>query len=81
MKIPVLLATRLDALTDFMDSSVASKADIAALRGDMKGDISDLKGELKADIADLRGEIKVIKWIGRVLIAGVLSLVMKAFFL
>jgi hypothetical protein len=37
---------------------VATKADIADLRGELKADIADLRGELKADIADLRGELK-----------------------
>ena len=37
---------------------LATKGDIADLRGELKGDIADLRGELKGDIADLRGELK-----------------------
>ncbi len=37
---------------------VATKADIADLRTEVKTDIADLRTEVKADIADLRTEVK-----------------------
>ena len=72
---------QVDALTDFMDGSVASKADIAELKGELKADIERLEGKMKTEFANVRGEIKVLRWLGGVLIACVISLVMKAFFL
>ena len=37
---------------------VATKADIANLRAELKGDIASLRAELKGDIANLRTELK-----------------------
>lgn len=52
-------------IIDVIHDSVATKADIAGLRGEvaaMKGelktDITGLRGELKADIAAVHGELK-----------------------
>ena len=36
---------------------VATKADIASVRGELKAEIAALRGELKTDIADVRTEI------------------------
>ena len=49
---------QVDALTYFMDGSVASKADIADLKGYLKADIADLRGAMKGDIANLKAELK-----------------------
>jgi ribosomal protein L29 len=48
---------RLQALEAVLPT-LASKADIADLRGELKTDISELRGELKSDISELRGELK-----------------------
>ena len=110
---------QVDALSEFMDGSVATKADIAELSGEIKevrselsGEIKEVRGELKADIAELSGEIKaqgerldgeikairtelsgeiksvrteligkinLLYWMLGVTVAGVVSLVIKAF--
>ena len=51
---------QVDALTEFMDGSVATKADIERLDGkitaeitELSGEIKEVRGELKADIAGL----------------------------
>jgi bifunctional DNA-binding transcriptional regulator/antitoxin component of YhaV-PrlF toxin-antitoxin module len=36
--------------------------------------------KIKLDIADIRSELKLIKWMMGIMLAGVLSLVMKTFF-
>ncbi len=45
---------RLEAVYEHL----ATKSDIAELRGEMKADIAELRGEFKADIAELRNEMK-----------------------
>ncbi len=88
---------QVDALTKFMDGSVATKADIAELSGEIKevraelsgeikevraelsGEIKEVRGELKADIAGLNGRINLIYWMLGVSVAGIVSLVIKAF--
>ena len=66
---------QVDALSEFMDGSVATKADIAELSGEIK----EVRGELKADIAGLNGRINLIYWMLGVSVAGIVSLVIKAF--
>ena len=106
---------QVDALSEFMDGSVATKADIAELSGEIKevrgelkaqgerldgkitaeiaelsgeikevrselsGEIKEVRGELKADIAGLNGRINLIYWMLGVSVAGIVSLVIKAF--
>ncbi len=106
---------QVDALSEFMDGSVATKADIAELSGEIKevrselsGEIKEVRSELKADIAELSGEIKEVRgelkaqgerldgkitaeiaglngrinliyWMLGVSVAGIVSLVIKAF--
>ncbi len=45
---------RLEAVYEHL----ATKSDIAELRGEMKADNAALRGEMKADIAELRNEMK-----------------------
>ena len=59
---------QVDALSEFMDGSVATKADIERLDGkitaeitELSGEIKEVRGELKADIAELSGEIKEVR--------------------
>ena len=92
---------QVDALSEFMDGSVATKADIAELSGEIKEVRSELSGEIKAQGERLDGEIKAIRtelsgeiksvrteligkinllyWMLGVTVAGVVSLVIKAF--
>ena len=99
---------QVDALSEFMDGSVATKADIERLDGkitaeiaELSGEIKEVRGELKADIAELSGEIKaqgerldgkitaeiaglngrinLVYWMLGVSVAGIVSLVIKAF--
>ena len=49
---------QVDALSEFMDGSVATKADIAELSGEIKEVRSELSGIIAAGIAELSGEIK-----------------------
>ncbi len=103
---------QVDALSEFMDGSVATKADIAELSGEIKAqgerldgkitaEIAELSGEIKevrselsgeikevrselsgkiaAEIAGLNGRINLIYWMLGVSVAGIVSLVIKAF--
>lgn len=45
-----------------------------------KEDIANLRSELKEEMALVKSDIKVMKWILGVVIAGILSLILKAFF-
>jgi hypothetical protein len=99
---------QVDALSEFMDGSVATKADIAELsgeikevRGELKADIerldgkitaeiaglngkitaeiAELNGKITAEIAGLNGRINLVYWMLGVSVAGIVSLVIKAF--
>jgi hypothetical protein len=40
----------------------------------------DLRSELNLELSDIRSDVKLIKWMLGILLAGVVSLVMKTFF-
>ncbi len=61
--------------------------EISRLEGKLTGEISRLEGKLMGEISrlageltEVRGEITLMKWMLGVLLAGVVSLVLKAFF-
>ncbi len=70
---------QVDALSEFMDGSVATKADIAELSGEIKAQGERLDGEIKAIRTELSGKINLLYWMLGVTVAGVVSLVIKAF--
>ena len=99
---------QVDALSEFMDGSVATKADIAELSGEIKevrgelkaqgerldgkitaeiaglngkitAEIAELNGKITAEIAGLNGRINLVYWMLGVSVAGIVSLVIKAF--
>ena len=77
---------QVDALSEFMDGSVATKADIAELsgeikevRGELKAQGERLDGKITAEIAGLNGRINLVYWMLGVSVAGIVSLVIKAF--
>ncbi|MCP4695255.1 MAG: hypothetical protein GY862_00185 [Gammaproteobacteria bacterium] len=81
---------QVDALTNFMDGSVATKADIERLDGKITAEIVGLDGKITAEIAGLDGKItaeiekligkiNLLYWMLGVSVAGTASLVIKAF--
>ncbi len=70
---------QVDALSEFMDGSVATKADIAELSGEIKEVRGELSGEIKAQGERLDGKINLVYWMLGVSVAGIVSLVIKAF--
>jgi len=74
---------------------VATKGDLSALKNELKSDMAALKNELKSDMATLKNvlqlelqkelapvksDILLLKWMVGVIVAGVVALVVKAFF-
>jgi hypothetical protein len=59
-----------DALSQALDTTLATKADVSAA-----------KNELKADIAKLDKEMAVLKWMVGLVIAGVAAQILKSFFI
>jgi hypothetical protein len=46
------------AIVDLIHDTVATKADVTAVRTELKADIAEVRTELKADIAAVRTELK-----------------------
>ena len=67
---------QVNALTEFMTATVATKEDIARLEGKIETQSERLEGK----IIGLDGKINLVYWMLGVLIAANLSLVIKAFF-
>jgi len=66
-----------DMLAEILDSSLATKSDINGL----KEDIARVERDVKGDINRLEKEISVLKWMTGFMLAGVMSLILKAFFI
>ena len=68
------------ALSEALDSQLATKADLNKLEKELKFDINRLEKELKFDINRLEKELIVLKWMVGLVLGGIITLVMKAFF-
>ncbi len=64
------------ALIEALDNTLATKGDIAIL----KGDINNLRYELKSDIGRLEARLKLVEWMLGFLLAGMTALIIKSFF-
>ncbi len=65
------------ALGEATSGLLATKEDINSI----KIDVAVTKSDLKLEIADLRSEQKLHRWILFTIVAGIVSLVVKAFFM
>ncbi|MDP2794727.1 MAG: hypothetical protein Q8O25_11740 [Sulfurisoma sp.] len=65
-----------DVFAEALDSSVATKGDIA----EVKTEIVALRGDIKAELAAVRGEMGTLKWMTGVLIAIAIANFAKQFF-
>lgn len=68
------------AFSEAMDSQLANKADINRLERELKGDINRVERELKSDINRPERELLVLKWMVGLVLGGIATLILKAFF-
>lgn len=70
---------------DIEEFKLATRHDIEELKASTKLDIEELKPSTRHDLKELElridGELKLLKWMTGVTLAGVVSLVLKAFFM
>ncbi len=59
---------------------MATKRDIERLEGSVKRDIERLEGKMERLDAKLAGGTTLLKWMTGFMLAGVMALVMRAFF-
>lgn len=90
------LETRFDAKLDRLEAKLTGEVsrlegklvqlegklmgEIRQLEGKLMGEIAQVRGEMTYGLTQVRGEIGLLKWMLGVLLAGVVSLVVKAFF-
>jgi Protein of unknown function (DUF1640) len=72
----VFVEAQRDAMSQAMDTSLASKSDIQ----DLKSDMHLLRSELKLEMAGLRGEMSSIKWMVGALVAVAFANFAKQYF-
>lgn len=70
------LVTKEDLRRELKELELRFDAKLDRLEGKLIGEITQVRGE----ITQVRGEIALLKWMLGVLLAGVVSLVLKAFF-
>ena len=68
-----------EALADADTGQIATKAEMERLRGDMGTEIAGLRGDMGTEIAGLRGNINMLRWMGGVILALLLTLLWKVF--
>jgi len=78
---------QVDALSDFMDGTVVTKADIATLSGEMKTEFENVRGDmntkferLEGKIIGLDGKINLVYWMLGVLITVNIGVAIKLIF-
>jgi len=59
---------------------VATKADILQIKTEIKSGLASLESRLSDHMTRIEGEMKLMRWILGFMFAGVVSLVLKAFF-
>lgn len=78
-----------EAVTDILRESrdadfsqLATKADLAATKAELKAEIDSLRKDMvtKDEFRAIKIDVAVLKWMMGILIAGVATLVLKAFF-
>jgi hypothetical protein len=65
---------------EIRDVANAGKADLAKAVGELRADLAKAVGELKEADLRLGSEITLMKWMLGLVIAGILALVLKAYF-
>ncbi|MBF0458191.1 MAG: hypothetical protein HQK99_09880 [Nitrospirae bacterium] len=78
------MATKADI--NAIRQEMATKADIKAIRQEMatmatKEDLLKVESKLSERMTRIEGELTLVKWMMGIMLAGVISLVMKAFFM
>lgn len=76
----VIVETQKAALTEAVANQLATKGDLLEVKHELKADIASLEARLENRLVCVEGEMKLIKWMMGILLAGVMSLVLKAFF-
>ena len=68
------------ALANADVGQLATKADLEALRADVRTEIEALRADLNMKIESLRGEIRLLRWMGGVILAFQVLVLGKLFF-
>lgn len=65
-----------EALSECLDTTLATKSDLFAVKGELQDDITGLSSRVEK----IESETKLLKWMITTVIAGVGALILKAFF-
>jgi hypothetical protein len=74
-----LVEVQRETIAEAMDSTLATKTDLRAVRDDLKAEIRSVRDELKADIAPMRTELAVLKWMAGAGLGIGLTILFKSF--
>ncbi len=75
-----ILATKNELRAEVSTVKDELKTEISTVKDELKTEISTVKDELKTEISTVKSDVLVLKWMMGFLLAGVGSLVIKAFF-
>jgi hypothetical protein len=69
-----------DVFENNLSTSIFTKQDAEMLKLDVENKLGKVESSLKQEINNIRGEVQLLKWMISFLLAGVASLIIKAFF-
>ncbi|MBS4096867.1 MAG: DUF1640 domain-containing protein [Sulfuricella sp.] len=65
-----------NVLSESLDTTLVTKADIK----DVKTEITAIRADLQTELAPMKAELSVIKWMGGIIVGGIVMLLLKTFF-
>ena len=69
-----------ESLSQCIDTALATKADLLEVKAVLKAELTREINSVKVDLEKLRSEVHLLKWMMGFLLAGVATLILKAFF-
>ena len=67
------------SMAEAFEDTVATKADIASVRADLKTEIAAVRADIEKLEASVKGDIKLLKWMIGVVLACVAFPILKSF--
>jgi hypothetical protein len=69
-----------EVISETLNNTIATKTDLLTVEQKLITEIKSIEQALKLDVADIKAEQKLMKWMLGFVLAGITSLLLKAFF-
>lgn len=69
-----------EALKKVISTEIATKRDIAEMGLKVENDLQKILEPIKTDLTVIKAELSVVKWMGGIIVGGIILLTLKSFF-